>query len=138
MHFISPSRLPRLRVGCVQVGDIFQEFSASGSVDNVIRLGAPLLLRPAHEGGGVALRVRASFQVRGPRTVAFDFQEVRPPGPLRRWQHVGSAQNSNNMCFFSTQQMRLARRLFEGLGVQDFFACAHFLVGGLACRGETP
>ena len=65
------------RCGVFQVGDIFQNFTADGEVSNIINLSVPVLLQPASAGGGVTLRVGATYNVKGPRTIALSFQEVK-------------------------------------------------------------
>ena len=63
----------------VEVGDIFQSFTADGRIENEIRLSVPLLLAPATMGtaGGVALKVDADYAKCGARTLSLTFQEAR-------------------------------------------------------------
>ena len=63
----------------VEVGDIFQSFTADGRIENEIRLSVPLLLAPATKGtaGGVALKVDADYAKCGARTLSLTFQEAR-------------------------------------------------------------
>lgn len=70
------------KTGAVQVADICQEFTADGSVTNVINLSVPWVLQPAAAGGGLTLRVEASYEVKGPRTLALAFNTARV-GELR-------------------------------------------------------
>lgn len=63
----------------VEVGDIFQSFTADGRIENEIRLSVPFLLAPATMGadGGVALKVDADYAKCGARTLSLTFQEAR-------------------------------------------------------------
>ena len=63
----------------VEVGDIFQSFTADGRIENEIRLSVPFLLAPATMGtdGGVALKVDAEYAKCGARTLSLTFQEAR-------------------------------------------------------------
>lgn len=63
----------------VEVGDIFQSFTADGRIENEIRLSVPFLLAPATMGtdGGVALKVDANYAKCGARTLSLTFQEAR-------------------------------------------------------------
>lgn len=69
----------QLNTGLLEVGDIFQAFTADGSVQNEIRLSVPFLLAPARElgPGGLALKVDAKFNKLAPKTIALTFQEAR-------------------------------------------------------------
>lgn len=59
-----------------------QEFTSDGSVMNVINLSVPWVLQPVAAGGGLTLRVAASYEVKGPRTLALAFNSARV-GELR-------------------------------------------------------
>jgi len=51
-------------------------------VTNVINLSVPWVLQPVAAGGGLTLRVAASYEVKGPRTLALAFEWARV-GELR-------------------------------------------------------
>lgn len=59
----------------VRVGGIYQRFSslAEGRVENIIKLGLPLLTT---DGDGVTLRVGASFEPRGRRSILLLFEDI--------------------------------------------------------------
>jgi hypothetical protein len=62
---LSVLRLAR-DVGVIEVGDIFQTFTADGRLQNEIRLSLPGILAPAVRGepGGLALKVEARYERR--------------------------------------------------------------------------
>lgn len=65
---LSVLRLAR-DVGVIEVGDIFQTFTADGRLQNEIRLSLPGILAPAVRGepGGLALKVEARYERRDAR-----------------------------------------------------------------------
>ena len=75
---LSVLRLQR-DTGLLEVGDIFQSFTADGKIENEIRLSVPFLLAPATQGtdGGVALKVDADYTRVGARTLSLVFQEAK-------------------------------------------------------------
>ena len=65
--------------GLLEVGDIYQSFTADGKIENEIRLSVPFLLAPATQGtdGGVSLKVDADYTRVGARTLNLVFQEAK-------------------------------------------------------------
>eukprot|EP00240_Pyramimonas_obovata_P012638 CAMPEP_0118947880 /NCGR_PEP_ID=MMETSP1169-20130426/46820_1 /TAXON_ID=36882 /ORGANISM="Pyramimonas obovata, Strain CCMP722" /LENGTH=257 /DNA_ID=CAMNT_0006894185 /DNA_START=183 /DNA_END=956 /DNA_ORIENTATION=+ len=72
------------QTGLFQIGEIYQAFTAEGGVENVIKFSVPYLLQPLGPGGaaGLTLRVEASYEIRGPRTIGLAFLEGKV-GELR-------------------------------------------------------
>eukprot|EP00976_Prorocentrum_cordatum_P111195 1195326-Prorocentrum_minimum.AAC.10 len=99
-YYVLASSLAPLRSDCVilrnmstvavlQIGEIYQAFTTEGGVQNVIKFSVPYILQPLGPGGaaGLTLRVEASYEINGPRTIGLTFREVTdplspPPSPV--------------------------------------------------------
>ncbi|KAK3266694.1 hypothetical protein CYMTET_24704 [Cymbomonas tetramitiformis] len=86
LYTSAPDVLPILQLqnsGFVQVGDIYQAFTSEGQVENIVKFAVPFLLQESGaEGNGGCLRVAASYNIRGPKTIALVFEEAKV-GELR-------------------------------------------------------
>jgi hypothetical protein len=81
---LSVLRLAR-DVGVIEVGDIFQTFTADGMLQNEIRLSLPGILAPAVRGepGGLALKVEARYERDAAARETTDASPRRPSRSLR-------------------------------------------------------
>ena len=82
---LSVLRLAR-DVGVIEVGDIFQTFTADGRLQNEIRLSLPGILAPAVRGepGGLALKVEARYERRDARVDDAVHRETTDASSSRR------------------------------------------------------
>ena len=60
--------LQAARTGAIQVGDIYQNFTADGRVENVIRFSLPLVLQPVVGAAGDGVFLTVSSFTRQART----------------------------------------------------------------------